>query len=69
MRLQLNLNSSNTNTVYDGWFELVFESLRNSTDAEENKYLDFFFFLREIFLFYHEIVCYVYSLEWPHPGT
>ena len=44
MRLQLNLNSSNTNTVYDGWFELVFESLRNSTDAEENKYLDFFFF-------------------------
>ena len=30
--------------------------------AQENKYLGFFF------LFYHGIVCCVYSLEWPYQG-
>ena len=32
--------------------------------AQENKYIVF----REIFLFFHEIVCCVYALELPHQG-
>ena len=31
--------------------------------AQENNYLGIF---KEFFLFYHENVCYVYSLELPH---
>ena len=63
MELQSNLNSSNT----DGSFtmansNLVFESLWNSSDSLRKQ------IFREIFLFYHIIVCWVYSLESPHRG-
>ena len=47
--------------VYLGCFQLV-ESLRNSPDSSRKQ------ILREIFLFYQEIVCCVYSLELPHRG-
>ena len=45
--------------VYHGLFELIFESLRIFSDSSRKQ------ILREIFLFYHEIVCCVYSLESP----
>ena len=48
--------------VYHGLFELVFESLRNSSDSSRKQ------IFKEIFLFYREIVCCVYSLELPHRG-
>ena len=48
--------------VYHGLFELVFESLRNSSDSSRKQIFN------EIFLFYREIVCCVYSLESPHRG-
>ena len=41
-------------------FELVYESLRNSSDSSRKQ------IFREIFLFYREVVCCVYSLESPH---
>ena len=48
--------------VYHGLFELIFETLRNfSYSSRKQK-------LREIFLFYYEIVWCVYSLESPHRG-
>ena len=61
--LQSNLNSSNT----DGSFTMAnsnsFFSLYEILPiAPENK------IFIEIFLFYHEIVCWVYSLESPHRG-
>ena len=37
--------------VYHGKFELVFESLRNSSDSSRKQ------IFKEIFLFYPEIVC------------
>ena len=46
--------------VYHGLFELIFESLRNFSDSSSKQ------LLREIFLFYYEIVCCVYSLESSH---
>ena len=39
-----------------------FESLRNSSDSSRNKTF------KEIFLFHHEIVCFVYLVESPHRG-
>ena len=48
--------------VYHGLFELVFESLRNSSYSLRKQ------IFREIFLFYHEFVCCVYSLESLHRG-
>ena len=39
-----------------------FESLRNSSNSSRKQ------IFKEIFLFYHEIVCCVYSLESPHRG-
>ena len=61
--IQSNLKSSNT----DGSFTMVnSNSFLSPYDilplAQENKKL------REIFLFYHEIVCCVFSLESPHRG-
>ena len=46
--------------VYHGLFELIFGSLRNFSDSSRTHILG------EIFLFYYEIVCCVYSLESPH---
>ena len=46
--------------VYHGLFELIFESLRNFSDSSSKQILS------EIFLFYYEIACCVYSLESPH---
>ena len=48
--------------VYRGLFKLIFESLRIFSDSSGKQ------ILREIFLFYYEIVCCVYSLESPHRG-
>ena len=48
--------------VYHGLFELIFVSLRNFSDSSRKE------ILREILLFYYEIVCCVYSLESPHRG-
>ena len=48
--------------VYHVSFELVFQSLRNSSDSSRKQ------IFKEIFLFYREIVCCVYSLESPHRG-
>ena len=61
--IQSNLDSSNT----DGSFNMAnsnsfFEFLRNSSDSSRKQ------IFREIFLFYYEIVCCVYSLESPHRG-
>ena len=47
---------------YPGLFELIFESLRNFPNSSRKQ------ILREIFLFYYEIVCCVYSLQSPHRG-
>ena len=61
--VQSNLNSSNTDGTLtmanSNSFLSPYEVL---TIAQENKYLGIFF------LFYREIVCYVYSLESPHRG-
>ena len=46
--------------VYLGLFELIFESLRDFSDSSRKQ------ILREVFLFYHEIVCCVYILESSH---
>ena len=48
--------------VYHGLFELVFESLRNSSDNSRKQ------IFREIFLFKYEIVFCVHLLESPHRG-
>ena len=48
--------------VYHGLFELIFESLRNSSASSRKQ------IFRVIFLFYHEIVCCGYSLESPLRG-
>ena len=45
-----------------GLFELIFESLRIFSDSSRKQ------ILREIFIFYYEIVFFVYSLESPHRG-
>ena len=58
-QLQSNLNSSNTDGSFT-IFELIFESLRNFPASSRKQ------IFREIF--YHEIVCCVYSLESPHRG-
>ena len=47
---------------YHGLFELIFESLRNFSDSLRKQ------ILREIFLYYNQIVCCVYTLESPHRG-
>ena len=62
--LQSNLYGSNT----DGSFTMAnsntfFESLRNSSENSRKQ------IFKELFLFYHEIVCCVYSLESPHQGN
>ena len=61
--IQYNLNGSNT----DGLFTVVnlnsfFQSLHNSSNSSRKQILN------DFFLFYHEIVCCVYSLELPHQG-
>ena len=61
--LKYNLNGSNT----DGSFTMddsnsFFSPYKILPKAQENKYLEIFF------LFYHEIECWVYSLESPHRG-
>ena len=48
--------------VYHGWFELAFESLRNTSNNRKQIF-------KEIFLLYHEIECCVHSLELPHRGN
>ena len=59
--VQSNFNGSNTDgSFFHGFFELIFESLRNFSDSSRKQ------ILREFFLFYFEIVCCVYSLESPH---
>ena len=62
-KIQYNLNCSNT----DGSFTVddsnsFFSPYKVLPTAQENKYLGIFF------LFYHGIVCCVYSLESPHRG-
>ena len=64
--IQYNLDGSNTDgsfTVDDSNSFLSPEEILRI--ANENKY---FGILREFFLFYHENVCCVYSLESPHRG-
>ena len=60
---QLNINDSNTDSsfvVVDlNWFLSPRKSIPTT---QENKYF------REIFLFYLENVCYVYSLDSPYRG-
>ena len=46
---------------YRGWFELFFQSLQDSSNSSRKIFMDFF-------LFYHGIVCCMYSLESPHRG-
>ena len=62
-KIQQNLDSSNTDCSFtmanSNSFLSPYEILPT---AQENKYL------REIFSFYHEIVCWVYALESPHWG-
>ena len=63
IKIQYNLNGSNT----DGSFTVddsnsFFSPYKILPIAQENKYLMIFF------LFYHGIVCCVYSLESPHRG-
>ena len=48
--------------VYHGLFELIFESLRKFFDSLSKQ------IVREIFVFYYEIVCCVYSLS-SHQGN
>ena len=55
--IQYNLNGW---LVYGGWFELFFQSLPNSSNSSRKQ------IFRDVFLFYHGIVCCVYSLELPH---
>ena len=55
INVQSNLNSSNTD-------DLVLESLRDSSDTSIKQ------IFKEMFLFYREVVCCVYSLESPHRG-
>ena len=66
--IQSNLSSSNTDDSFtmadSNSFSSPYELLLL---AKENKYL-LIFFLWEIFWFYHEIVCCVYSLESPRRG-
>ena len=63
LAIQYNLNGSNTDdsfTVDDS--NSFFSPYNILPIAQENKYLGIFF------LFYHGIVCCVYSLESPHRG-
>ena len=48
--------------VYYVEFELIFEYLRNSSDSSRKQ------IFRDFFLFHHENVCCVYSLESHHRG-
>ena len=56
--IQSNLDGSFTMANSNSFFE----SLRNSSDSLIKQ------IFKEIFLFYREIVCCVYSLQSPHPG-
>ena len=61
--IQYNLNGSNTDgsfTVDDS--KSFFQSLQNSSNSSRKQ------IFRDFFLFYHGIVCCVYSLELPHRG-
>ena len=49
--------------VYRGWFEFFFQSFQNSSNSSRTQ-----IFRDYVFLFYHGIVCCVYSLESPHRG-
>ena len=49
--------------IYPGWFEFIFESLRNSSHSSRKQIFLVFF------LSYHEIVCCVHSLELPWRGN
>ena len=63
MYIQLNLNSSNTGGSFTmAVSNSIFESLRNSSDTCSLRKEIF----NDILLFYHEIVCCVYSLESPY---
>ena len=62
-KIQCNLSGSNT----DGSFTVddsnsFFQSLQNSSNSSRKQ------IFRDFFLFYHGIVCCVYSLESPHRG-
>ena len=59
---QPNLNSSNDDGSFTTANSFSFESLHNSSASSRKQ------IFREIFLFYHGIVCCVYSLESPHRG-
>ena len=61
--MQSNLNSSNTDNSCTMANSNISESLRNSSASSRKQ------IFREIFLFNHEIVCCVYSLELPNPGN
>ena len=56
LKIQSNLDGSNT----DGSFTMA--NLNKVIPIARKQ------IFREIFLFYHKIVCYVYSLESPHQG-
>ena len=61
--IQYNLNGSNTdgsNTLDDS--NSFFQSLQNSSNSSRKQIVN------DVFLFYHEIVCCLYSLESPHRG-
>ena len=59
------------------WYSQPIFLLRNKNNylPDTHSYLDLWIIaqekqiLREFFLFYYEIVCYVYSLELPHLGN
>ena len=57
-KIQYNLNGSNT----DGSFTVDDSNLQNSSNSSRKQ------IFRDFFLFYHGIVCFMYSLESPHRG-
>ena len=65
IQIQYNLNGSNTDGAFildDSNSESFFSPYKILPIAQGNKYLGIFF------LFYHGIVCCVYSLDSPHRG-
>ena len=61
IQVQSNFNSSNIDGSFTMANSNIFGSLRNSSDSSIQIF-------REIFIFYHEIVCCLYSLESPRRG-
>ena len=58
--IQYNLNGSNTDGSFTVDDSNSFQSLQNSSNSSRKQ------IFRNFFLFYHGIVCCVYSLELPH---